>query len=184
MFTPLKGLLQCEMFRATCLAKVEPNSTYGNGSSNLSRNDFGRCKVCYTVNVSCNLSRHSVAKTLRDKLHETFHSVTYPAMAKIVARQVARKVEPNSTYGNGSSNLSRNDFGRCRVSYTVKCFVQLVPPQCRQNIARQVARNISQRRCYNVQFFMQLVSQRIAIQVSRIIVKYCATAKDRNRCGK
>ena len=29
-------------------------------------------------NVSCNLSRHSVAKTLRDKLHETFHSVTAP----------------------------------------------------------------------------------------------------------
>ena len=41
-------------------------------------------------------------------------------------------------------HLSRNDFGRCRVCYTVKCFVQLVPPQCRQNIARQVARNISQ----------------------------------------
>ena len=28
---------------------------------------------------------------------------------------------------------------------TLKFFVQLVPPQCRQNIARQVARNISQR---------------------------------------
>ena len=55
-----------------------------------------------------------------------------------------RKVEPNSTFGNGSCHLSRNDFGRCRVCYTVKCFVQLVPPQCRQNIARQVARNISQ----------------------------------------
>ena len=69
----------------------------------------------------------------------SFHGVTYPATAKIVARQVARKVELNSTFGNGSCNLSRNDFGRCRV-----CFVQLVPPQCRQNIARQVARNISQ----------------------------------------
>ena len=28
--------------------------------------------------------------------------------------------------------------------YTVICFVQLVPPQCRQNLARQVAQNISQ----------------------------------------
>ena len=75
-------------------------------------------------------------------MHETFHSVIYPekSSAKIVARQVARKVELNSTCGNGFCN----DFGRCRVCYTVKCFVQLVPPQCRQNIARQVARNISQ----------------------------------------
>ena len=48
----------------------------------------------------------------------------------IVAGQVARKVELNSTFGNGSCklpcNLSRNNFGRCRVCYTVKCFVQLV----------------------------------------------------------
>ena len=50
----------------------------------------------------------------------------------------------NSTFGNGSCNLSRNDFGRCRVCHTVKCFVPLEPPQRRQNIARQVARNISQ----------------------------------------
>ena len=75
---------------------------------------------------------------------KTFHSVTYPATAKIVARQVARKVELNSIFGNGSCNLSRNDLGRCRVCYTVKCFVELAPPQCRQNIARQVARNNSQ----------------------------------------
>ena len=94
--------------------------------------------------LHCNLSRNVLATLWRDKLHETFHSITYPATAKIVARQVARKVELNSTFGNGSCNLSRNDFGRCRVCYTVKCFVQLVPPQCRQNIARQVARNISQ----------------------------------------
>ena len=46
----------------------------------------------------------------RDKLHETFHSVTYPATAKIDARQVARKVELNFTFGNGSCNLSRNDY--------------------------------------------------------------------------
>ena len=72
-------------------------------------------------------------------------SVTYPATAKIVARQVSRKVAPNSTFSNGSCNLTRNDFGRCMVCYTVKCFLQLVSSQCRQNIARQVARNISQR---------------------------------------
>ena len=59
-------------------------------------------------------------------------------------RQVARKVELNSTFGNGCCNLSRNDFGRFRVCYTVKYFMQLVSPQCRQNIAKQVARNISQ----------------------------------------
>ena len=74
-------------------------------------------------------------------MHETFHSVTYPATAKII---VARKVELHSTFGNGSCNSSRNDFGRCRVCSTVKCFVQLVPPHCRQNIGRQVARDISQ----------------------------------------
>ena len=95
-------------------------------------------------NVLCNLSRNVLATLWRDKLHEAFHSVTYLARAKTVARQVARKVELHSSFGNGSCNLPRNDFGRCRVCYTVKCFVQLVPSQCRQNIARQVARNISQ----------------------------------------
>ena len=55
------------------------------------------------------LSRNVLATLRRDKLYETFHSVTYPATAKIVARQVARKVELNSTFGNGSCNLSRND---------------------------------------------------------------------------
>ena len=71
-------------------------------------------------NVSCNLSRLVFATLWRDKLHETFHSVTYHATAKIVARQVARKVELNFTFGNGSFNLSRVDFGRCRVCCTVK----------------------------------------------------------------
>ena len=41
--------------------------------------------------------------------------------------------------------LNRLSLRRC---YTVKCIVQLVPPQCRQNIARQVARNISPGRLY------------------------------------
>ena len=81
-----------------------------------------------------------MATLWRDKLPGTFHSVTYPATTKIVARQVARKEGLNSTFGNGSCNLFRNDFGRCKVCYTEKCFVQLDPPQCRQNIARQVAR--------------------------------------------
>ena len=84
-------------------------------------------------NASCNLSCNVLATLWRDKLHETFHSVTYPATAKIVARQVAPKVELNSTFGNGSCNLSYNDFSRFRVCYIVKCFLQLVPPQCRQN---------------------------------------------------
>ena len=48
--------------------------------------------------------------------------------SNIVARQVARKVKLNSTFSHGSCNLSCNDFGRCSVCYTVKCFVQLVPP--------------------------------------------------------
>ena len=73
-----------------------------------------------------------------------FHSVTFPAAAKIVAWQVARKVGLNSTFGNGSCNLSRNNFGLCKACYTVKFLLQLVPPQRRQDIARQVARNISQ----------------------------------------
>ena len=47
---------------------------------------------CYsTMYVFISIHTQSVKK-----LHETFHSVTYPATAKIVARQVARKVEPNS----------------------------------------------------------------------------------------
>ena len=90
------------------------------------------------------MSSYQVSSEIYDGFFYPGITLTYPATAKIVARQVARKVEPNSTFGNGSCNLSRNDFGRCRVSYTVKCFMQLVPPQCRQNIARQVARNISQ----------------------------------------
>ena len=51
----------------------ESSSTFCNGSCNLSRNDFGRCMICYTVQcVSCNLFFNA----LRDKLHETLHSVT------------------------------------------------------------------------------------------------------------
>ena len=78
------------------------------------------------------LSRNVLATLWRDKLHETFHSVTYPATAKIVGRQLATAVAETRI----KFYLSCNDFGRCRVCDTVKCFVQLVP--------RQVARNISQ----------------------------------------
>ena len=99
-----------------------------------------RQNICNFNPISCNFSPNVLATLWRDKLHETFHSLTYPATAKIVARQVARKVEPS----NGSCNLFCNDFGRYRVCYTVKCFLQLVLPQRRQHIARQVARNISQ----------------------------------------
>ena len=58
--------------------KVELNSTVGNGSCNLPRNDFGRCRVCYTVKIFRATQLSLVAKTLREKLHETFHSVTAP----------------------------------------------------------------------------------------------------------
>ena len=63
--------------------------------------------------------------------------VTYPATAKIAARQVARAIAESRIKFHFSCNLSRNDFGRRWVFYNVKCFAQLVPPQCRQNIARQ-----------------------------------------------
>ena len=55
--------------------------------------------------------------------------------------QVARAVAESRIKFYFSSNLSRNDFGRQRLLKleTVKCFVQLVPSQFRQNIARQVA---------------------------------------------
>ena len=60
--TPLKSL-----------QKVELDSTFCNGSCNLSRNDFGRCKYV----TLCNLFRATcLATPLRDKLHETLHSVT------------------------------------------------------------------------------------------------------------
>jgi len=39
-----------------------------------------------------------------------FHSVTFPATAKSVARQVARKVGLYSTFGNGSCNFVSQQF--------------------------------------------------------------------------
>ena len=81
-----------------------------------------------------------------------FEQLVSQCFGDTVVGQVARNISQCDIPCNGqnrwirvylSCNLSRNDFGRCRVWYTVKCFVQLVPPQCRQNIARQVARNIS-----------------------------------------
>ncbi|XP_068708072.1 uncharacterized protein [Montipora foliosa] len=41
-------------------------------------------------------------------------------MAKIVARQVARKLELDSTFGNGSCKLSRNYLGRCRLEIMIE----------------------------------------------------------------
>ena len=123
------------MFRATCLAMFWRHC----GGTSWTKH--------FTVKKAPLNATKQLVASMRKKQWLAFsslHSVTFPATAKIVARQVARKVEPNSTFSNGSCNLSRNDFGRCRVCYTVKCFVQLVPPQCRENIARQVARNISQ----------------------------------------
>ena len=137
---------------------------------NLSRKDFGRCRVCYT-----GIFRATCPATVSPKHCETsctkhFISVVIVVLVVVVVVVVFiwrkfnytiikctshifdmndnnRKIESKFTYKirfYSSCNLSRKDFGRCRVCYTVKYFVQLVPPQCRQNIARQVARNISQ----------------------------------------
>ena len=116
---------------------------YGPSALRSVRQDCPASILSYGL-LTCKLSRNVLATLWRDKLQETFHSVIYPAMAKVIARQVARAVAESRIRSYFSCNLSRNDFGRCRVCHTVKCFVQLVPPQCRQNIARQVARNISQ----------------------------------------
>ena len=59
-------------------------------------------------------------------------------------QQVARAIAVIRIEFYFSCNLSRNDFGRCRVCYTVKCFVQLIAAHCCQNIARQVARTVAQ----------------------------------------
>ena len=49
-------------------------------SCKLSRNHFGRCRVCYTVKLfRATCPATIVAKTLRDKLHETFHSIIVPS---------------------------------------------------------------------------------------------------------
>ena len=58
---PLPKVELSSTFRATCLATILAVTGY-----------------VTLWNVSCNLSRHNVAKTLRDKLHETFHGVTAP----------------------------------------------------------------------------------------------------------
>ena len=76
--------------------------------------------------------------------HKTFHSVTYPATAKIVMTKVARavaKVELSSTFRSTCLAMILAVAGYVRLW---NCFVQFVPPQCRQNIVRQVAQNISQ----------------------------------------
>ena len=99
------------------------------------------------------MSRNVLATLWWDKLHETFHSVTYRATTKIVARQVARKVELNSTFYLRQLllQLVSQRFWPLQGMlhkwhcYDVKCFVQLVPPHYRQNIARQVARSSSRR---------------------------------------
>ena len=93
--------------------------------------------------VLCNLPRNVVVTFWRDKLHETFHSVAlYPATAKIVGRQVARAAaEKSSTF---RATCLATILAVAGYRTLQNCFVQFVPPQCRQNIARQLVRNISQ----------------------------------------
>ena len=50
------------------LQKVERCSTFRNGFCNLSRNGFGRCKLC---NVSCNFSRNGVARQVARKIAQS-----------------------------------------------------------------------------------------------------------------
>ena len=69
-----------------------------------------------TVKCLCNLSCTVLATLWQDKLHEAFHNVTYPAMTKIVVRQV-QKVEVNSTFGNSSCYLSHNNFSECNRTF-------------------------------------------------------------------
>ena len=95
---------------------------------------------CYTVECFVQLVSQCFCDIIAGQVARNISLCTYPATAKIVARQIARKVELNSTFGNGSCNLSRNDFGRCRVClYTVKCFVQLVSQCFGDIVAGQVA---------------------------------------------
>ena len=86
-------------------------------------------KSAFTLwNVSCNLSRNVLATLWQDKLHGTFHSVAYRATAKIAARQVARAVVESRINLYFSCNLSRNDFGRCRVWHS-EMFRAICPPK-------------------------------------------------------
>ena len=83
-------------------------------------------------NVSCNVSRNVLASTLwREKLHETFRSVKYPAtwrpkLLRDKLQEPLPKVELSSTF--------RTTFLATILAIagyiTMKFFMQLVPPQC------------------------------------------------------
>ena len=98
------------------------------------------CKSAVTLwNVSCNFSRIvagqvawnisqcntlQLPKSLRDKLHEKYNLILLSETTLATCLATILAVAGYVTQWNVSCNLS--------------------PPQCRQNIARQVARNISQ----------------------------------------
>ena len=65
--------------------------------------------------------------SIRLLLATALHTLKRPNCCETSCKSRCREENP--------SNLCRNDFGHCTVCYTVKCFVQFIPPQCRQNIA-------------------------------------------------
>ena len=70
------------------------------------------------------------------KLHKTFHSVIYPAVAKFVARQVAKTVAESRIKFYFSCNLSRNNFGQlqgmlhCEM-FRATCPATMLPKHCK-----------------------------------------------------
>ena len=111
----LKALLDCEMFRATCLAVfatlwrdklhdkfhsvtylTKAKSRCRCRSSNLSCNDFGRCMECYTVK----LFRVTCPAAMSPKLCKTIctkhFSVTEPLPAMRFTLTTVRPLQENS----------------------------------------------------------------------------------------
>ena len=99
---------------------------------------------CKLQNVSRKLCRIVLATTLRNKLHESLRSVTYPTTAKNVAKHVVKavgKVESNSPLRATCLAIFKV-VARYVTLRNVSC--NLVSQRCRQNIARQVQ---STKRC-------------------------------------
>ena len=112
---------------------------------NLPNHSHYNMTICKLSLHHANIESLQRPKSLLDKLHDW-------------------KVEVNSTFGNLSRNNS--SFGRCRICYTVKCFVQLVLAQCRQNILMQVRtymRIWSQHQETQILFTYKIKSVRISL---------------------
>ena len=77
---------------------------------------------CYTVKCFVQLVSQCIGDVVAGQIARNISQCNIPSTAKIVARQVARAVAESRIKFYFSCNLSRNDFGRCRKCYTVKCF--------------------------------------------------------------